>query len=647
MQLAFFLSGYPNEPLYSIVARYHDALGYESYQNTTLDLFGRRSVSARVDLPQHIEALSTRLPWSGWSPPEVMEKHTAYAYYANFIADWQRKRLYLTMCSSGAASPDAALGTMAQNIKSPSYMRFCPECVRTDREAFGEAHWHRTHQLMGVLVCSTHGVYLKESTAGRRLQRSRNAFVSLEQFLRSASDFGEAVMNEDARLQAIAEETAYFVDNADGLIDLSRWQSNLLAMCRARGWIRPDGSLKVKTIDHLWDIRYPEEFCMKLQCGLERVANVRRMVKRLLFDENPNVPPLIVILVLRLLGHTFKSFLDLTTGTQMVTNPEPQPCINPVCPESATTNATEAAFSNKDYQRVIVSCYACDMQYSKYLSTGAVRYRRWGNLWDDQIRAAVTNGQETLRALARRMRVDTNTIRKHAERLGLQHPWSISAPTSSSADASVACIREDRQAEWLTLRAANPFATRKELRKRNAALWTWLYRNDRQWLDSHSPRKRRPPASQYRRNWQERDRQLCLDLMTCVRGMREELGKPMRITPAELARRVNGGEVLQVNAKDKLPKALRLLRRLKESRPHYAARRIEWAMEQYVLEGHEPEHWEVVRRAGIRSTFVAEVHESLEQALEKTRSRQRALEAVCQQLNSAEAERRDIEVGGN
>ena len=38
--------------------------------------------------------------------------------------------------------------------------------------------------------------------------------------------------------------------------------------------------------------------------------------------------------------------------------------------------------------------------------------------------------------------------------------------------------------------------------------YMWLYRNDKDWLNKHSPTLQRPVSSKNRVNWQERDKQI-------------------------------------------------------------------------------------------------------------------------------------------
>ena len=62
MQLSFFPELLPDEPIYSVTSRYHEALLYSSYKDSVEELFGYK-VSASVDLPSRLGELAKRLPW--------------------------------------------------------------------------------------------------------------------------------------------------------------------------------------------------------------------------------------------------------------------------------------------------------------------------------------------------------------------------------------------------------------------------------------------------------------------------------------------------------------------------------------------------------------------------------------------------------
>ena len=55
------------------------------------------------------------------------------------------------------------------------YLRLCPLCVGEDRKKYGEAYWHRKHQMIGIDVCAVHGCRLYDS----KIQISADKSVKL------------------------------------------------------------------------------------------------------------------------------------------------------------------------------------------------------------------------------------------------------------------------------------------------------------------------------------------------------------------------------------------------------------------------------------------------------------------------------------
>ena len=53
--------------------------------------------------------------------------------------------------------------SMAEPNQSKQLLKFCPACFENDISRYGEAYWHRTHQIPGILVCLEHKTLLHES----------------------------------------------------------------------------------------------------------------------------------------------------------------------------------------------------------------------------------------------------------------------------------------------------------------------------------------------------------------------------------------------------------------------------------------------------------------------------------------------------
>ena len=58
--------------------------------------------------------------------------------------------------------------------------------------------------------------------------------------------------------------------------------------------------------------------------------------------------------------------------------------------------------------------------------------------------------------------------------------------------------------EWLSLTIESPDLSVKQLRELNGALYSYLYRKDKEWLKDHSPRVKSQMINN-RVNWYERD----------------------------------------------------------------------------------------------------------------------------------------------
>lgn len=48
-------------------------------------------------------------------------------------------------------------------VHEPKYLQSCPQCRIRDVKEFGEAYWHRIHQIPGISVCPSHGVPLQRA----------------------------------------------------------------------------------------------------------------------------------------------------------------------------------------------------------------------------------------------------------------------------------------------------------------------------------------------------------------------------------------------------------------------------------------------------------------------------------------------------
>ena len=159
--IAFFPQAYHDELLYSQISRYHQRSGYARFVFTAEDIYKAGKVahpSIEFLNPYTDDAmnwLTKEMPWE-----TVAEKHTMFPAFIRFLPLHRRR--------------EAEEGVRSQNgnwknimnlpaLKEKRFLRFCPECVKEDREKCGETYWHREHQIPRVQVCPKHRTFLENS----------------------------------------------------------------------------------------------------------------------------------------------------------------------------------------------------------------------------------------------------------------------------------------------------------------------------------------------------------------------------------------------------------------------------------------------------------------------------------------------------
>lgn len=174
--------------------------------------------------------------------------------------------------------------------------------------------------------------------------------------------------------------------------------------------------------------------------------------------------------------------------------------------------------------------------------------------------------------------------------------------TTSVISAAKSMVLEKRS-QWLSSQKLHPEKGVKSLRKLNivGAVYTWLYRHDREWLFNHSPAKVKPISFVQIVDWRARD---ALLLQRCKALHKQELLKNQRgrTSKAWLMKQIDRSASLEKN-QHKLPKTMSFLEGLAESIESYQQRRIEHVIAALNKKYSQIETWMVYRKAGIRKSY--------------------------------------------
>lgn len=169
---------YPDELLYSVVARAGVHFGITSPKQLLDAVFGDRKVVATVDLPSHVEAISKQYPDSlGLTAESLVYKHTLFPLYAPFIPEDRRIAALDWMTHRTQAPVHVALGVTTSRIRQPEHLRVCPLCLEEQLSEHGELYWARQWQIPGCSHCLKHGDLCE--TQYKLHNYHRHAYVAL------------------------------------------------------------------------------------------------------------------------------------------------------------------------------------------------------------------------------------------------------------------------------------------------------------------------------------------------------------------------------------------------------------------------------------------------------------------------------------
>ncbi len=161
--IAYFPTAYPDELLYSQLARYYTKSGYMAYTFAAEDLFMKKNVRPDIEFVNVYTPSAIKVITRDTTMEDVVMKHTMFPLYGRFLPRERRNRAFRSLVDMAGGYHNLLPIPQTQNGKVQC-LRYCPMCAECDRDIYGETYWHRVHQMIGVHVCPIHRCYLMNSS---------------------------------------------------------------------------------------------------------------------------------------------------------------------------------------------------------------------------------------------------------------------------------------------------------------------------------------------------------------------------------------------------------------------------------------------------------------------------------------------------
>lgn len=635
MQLGHFPSPYPDELLYSVCARFSDRVAYSNVKAVLEELFGARTATATVALPDRISHLAAALPaGSTLTVDRLIENHTLFPFFSSFVPPERANRLRADMMNDNGQAAYMRSGIMANRIPMPDYLRYCPGCVKDDQRQFSETYWHRLHQLPGVEVCTSHNVLLENSEVSLRAKRQHLLFVSADQGIRPTPVRRIAPTNEKDRIPLkIACEAAWLLMHPNLGTDLQALYIRYLRLLIGHGLATYTGSIHVEKLFHQFKRFYSPALLKLLRCEFTGSDHVKtNWLLRLVRPPKHSQSPLYHLLLMQFLGCTVKEFFQLP-GEMDFFGKGPWPCLNPAAnhfKEPIIQKQTSAPRLRDNHPIARFTC-ECGFAYARSGpdTTSEDKFRigkmiSFGPVWEVKLKELWKDSSLSLSEIGQRLGVDPLTVRRHAAQMklpfsrseGRSKPFKHATRLKSGIATGEKKLHTCRS-KWLSVMKQKSKITLKSLRKALPKVYAWLLQNDSEWLKRNCPKSLKHKKVNSSVDWKSRDAQHAVLVKQSAARIGNAPGRPVRITKTAIGRDLGVISLFQKHL-CKMPLTCQMLVSTVESSEGFAIRRIWWAADRYLEEGVCPQRWQLIRRANVyRHREAHGVRDAIQAAMKK------------------------------
>lgn len=258
---------YPEELVYSTVARAGIRQGIVSPKQLLDEIYGNRKVIATLDLPNQLKHIVRWLP-AAYNVETIAYRHTLFPLYAPFIPEERRKRCLSWMAGESQGALHLAMGVTASIVKVPDHVRYCPGCLREQRNAVGEYFWQREWQVAGVECCERHGELLNAAFTRPLIDRHRYHAASPE----TCPLFPQKLVNvESARI--LDKIRQLLLQRPAVSPSFKQWSVHYHWLAQRHGCIRGQSQINHSAIVEAVSAKWSSKFLRRYGLGIEGQAD--------------------------------------------------------------------------------------------------------------------------------------------------------------------------------------------------------------------------------------------------------------------------------------------------------------------------------------------------------------------------------------
>ncbi|MCM3737006.1 TnsD family transposase [Bacillus cytotoxicus] len=604
--LTFFTNPYPDELIYSAIARYHFYSGNIDCKDTLEEVFQSRSVIPSVEIGSHFAILAEQLG-SNYSVETILANHTIHPYYAMFLTKQRQQDILRDVANDGQALY-TRLGMVAGSICRKAGLYYCAECTKSDVEQFGEPYIHREHQLQGIDYCPHHEVQLRKYSVDKT---SRIEYIRFELKNMNLSSIYKG--------DSFAEISIYLSKQAYKLLQLplhkfSREDIKLKyrALLCELNLITVSNRVRQKELYQAFKSKFPEGFLEKYESTLN-IADEYNWLKVITRNTKRHVHPFRHLLMLYFLEQDIDDFVNQKAHVGPF-GVGPWPCLN-----NAATHYRELVIPSVEVTREFkstapIGTFRCscgfiyarkgpDLSLEDRFRIGRVKV--FGDVWKSKLKQLSTR-KLSKREIARELGVDSKTVKRYLEGHEV---------VSNQVKMGNKELLEQYKNEMIEGIRKFPNLSRTALRERFKKQYMFLYWHDKEWLMKNLPIKQKKLERTKTVDWDKRDREYAVRIETLYKELLAK-ERPIRVTISAIGKRLGILANLERHS-DKLSQTKELLEAITESVEQFQIRRCCKVIDQMITMNELVTLWKVQRIAAVKTHHFHEIKPKLEEYLKR------------------------------
>jgi Tn7-like transposition protein D/TniQ len=501
----------PGETLFSLISRHHVFWGHATAASTTRLFFDHDRGGSQHDLPSRLSRFVDHTAGAYGTASELALRRTLLGFYQPFLDPLVAAHACEVMAGDDVSHLKLRVGVLTSRFRAHHPLKACDACLRSDLRRHGWRRWHLDHQYPGVWCCPRHPDHLLRVANVKVNGVERFQWhLPHERLVRPPSPrFSPRTHDKVASLAAFIVR----VVEGDALPQGALRRASLAAFAE-RGWLTEEGHLRLRVaarefLDYAVDLQQVDE----LRALPQDENQAARQLGQLLRRPRGGTHPLRYLMMAHwLYGDALQlnaSKIGVADGAADARSTIDLPLQSIAGSSKSTDSKRESAL------RLLNDGQSC-RQVARLVGVDTKTVLGWAELAGFDVKRRPKNLSPSRR---QSLVVD---LRHGSAKEDAARAAGVSVSTVNAVLFSVPHLHETWKAavderrrqtardHWRLALASTHVSGVKAARNAAPAAYQWLYRHDRQWLDSHCPLRSkattRPVVSHDL--WAQRDRTL-------------------------------------------------------------------------------------------------------------------------------------------